>query len=366
VPLDSSLACPTARFDPRVDHPLAALTTLNLGGSAAYYVEVAQRDELHEALAWARARELAVGILGGGSNLIVGDAGFAGLVVRMATRGVELTRDEQSATLTVQAGESWDDLVSLAVDEGLSGIECLSGIPGSVGATPIQNVGAYGQEVSDVVLAVEVLERSTGLTSWLPASECEFGYRASRFKRDPTRFVVLAVRFVLPQGAPQVPRYSELARTLAVRSAAPTLRDIQQAVRSLRANKGMLIEPGWQRSAGSFFTNPIVSADDAARVEREARAQDLLVAGETMPRFAASNDRVKLAAAWLIERSGIKKGLQRGPVGISTQHALALVHYGGGTTRDLLSLATEIQQQVHATFAISLEIEPVRWDAAPL
>ncbi|MEY4513695.1 MAG: hypothetical protein RLZZ450_5817 [Pseudomonadota bacterium] len=349
-------------FDPRVDHPLAALTTLGLGGPAAYFVEVTGREELHEALAWAHARELAVGILGGGSNLVVADGGFAGLVVRIATRGVEVTRDPHQATLTVQAGESWDDLVSLAVHEGFAGIECLSGIPGSVGATPIQNVGAYGQEVSDVVSAVEVLDRHTDSTAWLSASECEFGYRDSRFKRDPARFVVLAVRFALSLSAPQVPRYSELARTLAVRSGTPTLRDIQQAVRSLRANKGMLIEPGWQRSAGSFFTNPVVSADQAARVEREARDKNLLVDDEAMPRFVAPNERVKLAAGWLIEKSGIKKGLQRGPVGVSTQHALALVHYGGGTTRDLVSLATEIQQQVRATFSIALQIEPVCWD----
>ena len=229
------------------DRPLAALTTLGLGGSAAHFVEAADRATLDEALAWARTNELPVGILGGGSNLVVGDAGFAGLVVRIATHGIELTRDERHATLTVQAGESWDDLVALTISEDLCGIECLSGIPGSVGATPIQNVGAYGQEISDVVLAVEVLDRSTGATSWLLASECEFGYRESRFKRDPSRFVVLAVRLKLNIGQPQVPRYSELARTLAVRSATPTLRDIQQAVRSLRANKGMLIEPGWQR-----------------------------------------------------------------------------------------------------------------------
>lgn len=350
---------------PRVDYPLAALTTLGLGGPAAFFVEITQRDELHEALAWAQTRELAVGVLGGGSNLVVGDAGFPGLVVRIATRGVDLKDHEGHVTLTVQAGESWDDLVSLAVREGLSGVECLSGIPGSVGATPIQNVGAYGQEVSDVVQAVEVLDRSTGTIVWLAADDCEFGYRASRFKRDPGRFVVLAVRFALSRREPEVPRYSELARTLAVRSAAPTLRDIQQAVRSLRANKGMLIEPGWQRSAGSFFTNPLVSADDAARVERRAREHKLLGDGETMPRFATQDDRVKLAAAWLIERSGVQKGLQRGPVGVSTQHALALVHYGGGSTRDLISLATEIRQRVHETFAIHLEVEPVCWDAAP-
>jgi UDP-N-acetylmuramate dehydrogenase len=346
----------------RVDHPLAALTTLGLGGPAAHFVEATRREDLYEALAWARTRELPVGILGGGSNLVVGDAGFAGMVVRIATSGVELTRGDGHATLTAQAGESWDDLVSLAIQEDLVGIECLSGIPGSVGATPIQNVGAYGQEVSDVVQAVEVFDRELGSSSWLLANECEFGYRDSRFKRDPGRFVVLSVRFKLQQGQPQVPRYSELARTLAVRSHAPTLRDIQQAVRSLRANKGMLIEPGWQRSAGSFFTNPVVSVSEADRVEREARARDLLQDGEAMPRFAAPNDRVKLAAAWLIERSGIKKGLQRGPVGVSTQHALALVHYGGGSTRDLMALATEIQQHVVATFAVALNIEPVRWD----
>lgn len=345
------------------DEPLAPLTTLGLGGAAAHFVEVSDRDTLREALRWARERELAVGLLGGGSNLVIGDAGFAGLVVRVATRGLELVRQGERATLIAQAGESWDDIVDLAVREELVGIECLTGIPGSVGATPIQNVGAYGQEVSEVIEAVEVLDTEDESIAWLPASACGFGYRTSRFKREPGRFVVLAVRLSLRSGGAPVLRYGELARALSARSAAPSLRDVQQAVRALRASKGMLIEPGWQRSAGSFFVNPVVSDAEAERVCDLARASGLIARAEEMPRFAAGSGSAKLAAGWLIEKSGISKGMQRGAVGVSTVHALALVHYHGGRTRDLMALASEIQQQVERTFGIALQIEPVCWNA---
>jgi UDP-N-acetylmuramate dehydrogenase len=339
--------------------PLAPLTTLGLGGPAAQLVQADTRETVREALSLAERESWPVAILGGGSNLVIADAGFPGLVLRMATQGIELTREGERATLTAQAGESWDDLVALAVREELAGIECLSGIPGSVGATPIQNVGAYGQEVSDVIDAVEVLDRADDSLAWLSASECAFGYRDSHFKRDPSRYVVLAVRFSLRAGAAPTLRHGELTRTLAARSSTPTLRDVEQAVRSLRANKGMLIEPGWPRSVGSFFVNPLVDASEAERVQQHARTLGRDAAD--MPRYPATDGRVKLSAAWLIEQAGIRKGLQRGPVGVSTLHALALVHYGGGSTRDLLALATEIQQQVDSRFGIRLQIEPVRW-----
>lgn len=338
------------------ERSLAPLTTLGLGGAAARFVEADTREVLFEALALGEGLGLDVRVLGGGSNLVVADDGVPGLVVRMATRGIALERSASHAALTAEAGESWDALVERAVREGLFGVECLTGIPGTVGATPIQNVGAYGQEVSDVIEAVEVLDRQRRQTHWLAAADCGFGYRTSRFKREPARFVVLAVRFRLQtEGLPRV-RYAELARALAG-DPRPSLRTVQQTVRALRAQKGMLIEPGWEASAGSFFTNPIVSEDEAARVAQVASERGF---GD-VPRHDGGAGRVKLAAGWLIERSGIAKGMRRGVVGVSRHHALALVHHGGGSTRALLDLASEIQQQVYCTFGVQLEIEPVRW-----
>jgi UDP-N-acetylmuramate dehydrogenase len=340
---------------------LAPLTTLGLGGPARHFVEVSERATLLDALRWAAQAGERVGVLGGGSNLVVADAGFTGLVVRMATRGVELVRDGATATLTVQAGEPWDDVVGLAIDEHLAGLECLTGIPGLAGATPIQNVGAYGQEVSDTLEAVEVLERATLHTSWLAADECAFGYRDSRFKHEPERFIVLAARFRLRvSGAPTV-RYPELSRALG--SATPSLREVATTVRALRRAKSMVLDPADENfhSAGSFFMNPIVSAAEAERVRSVATTHGLVAQPGEMPAFAAGEGRVKLAAGWLIERSGTAKGLRRGNVGISTKHALALVHHGGGTTTELLDLAREVSERVHTLFGVTLEIEPVRW-----
>ncbi len=342
---------------------LAPLTTLGLGGLARYFVEATEREQVREALMWAVAQELDVGILGGGSNLLVGDGGFPGLVVRVATRGLELTRSDGYATLVAQAGESWDDVVELSVSEGLAGLECLAGIPGSTGATPIQNVGAYGQEVSEVIEAVEVLDRADGSFAWLPASACAFAYRASRFKRQPGRFVVLAVRFRLRSDGVPCLRYREVAQALASGESGPSLRDVQRAVRALRSHKGMLIEPGWEPSAGSFFTNPVVAPEQAARVVELALARGLVVRADEVPSFPTAEGAVKLAAAWLIERAGIAKGLRRGAFGVSARHALALVHHGGGTSGELLAFAAEIQEQVKRTFDITLSLEPVCWYA---
>jgi UDP-N-acetylmuramate dehydrogenase len=344
------------------DRPLAPLTSIGLGGPAAHFVEVDTREQLREALAWARQNGRAVGVLGGGSNLIVGDAGFDGLVVHIALRGLELARSDDRATVTVQAGEPWETVVELAIDEQLSGVECLTGIPGSTGATPIQNVGAYGQEVSDVIDAVEVLDRQRDTIAWLTPEACEFGYRDSRFKRAPERFVVLAVRFRLSTHAPTAPRYAELVRALAQRSIAPDLRTIQQTVRALRKQKGMLIDAGFVPSAGSFFTNPIVTRAEAERLIDRALASGVITARHEVPQFAVDAERVKLAAGFLIERAGIIKGSRLGAVGISEHHALALVHHGGGSTRDLMALATKIQLQVDHVFGVTLQIEPVRWN----
>jgi UDP-N-acetylmuramate dehydrogenase len=342
-------------FAPAASVQLAPFTTLGLGGPAEHFVEVQDRATLLEALRWAEREQLRVGVFSGGSNLVVPDAGFPGLVLRMATRGVELVRSGDEAELTAQAGETWDDVVALSLAEDLAGFECLTGIPGSTGATPIQNVGAYGQEVSDTLVAVEVLERASLHTSWIDARDCAFSYRDSRFKHEPERFIVLAVRFRLRAGGAPSVRYPELLRALSLKHAKPGLRDVAETVRGLRAQKSMLLDAHDEnrRSAGSFFMNPIVSAQEAERVVQRALLAQIIQKREEMPSFAADEGRVKLAAGWLIERAGMHKGLRRGAVGISSKHALSLVHHGGGTTSELLALAAEVRAAVQQTFGVS-------------
>lgn len=334
--------------------PLAPFTTLELGGPARHFAEAADEGGVVEALRWADGRKLPVAILGGGSNLVVSDAGFDGLVVRIATRGLRFETSGGEATATAAAGEPWDALVAAAVGRGLGGVECLSGIPGLVGATPIQNVGAYGQEVAETIRAVRVLERGAWQTRELSPDDCGFGYRDSAFKRDPARFVVLAVTFGLRPGATPALRYRELAETLAA-DAHPTLADTRAAVLALRAKKSMLVTAGDpnRRSVGSFFMNPIVDAKQSEAVA--ARAGD---DGARMPRWPMGDGRVKLSAGWLIERAGIAKGLRRGPVGVSSAHALALVHHGGGTAAALIALAQEIREAVRIRFGVTLVPEP--------
>jgi len=334
--------------------PLAPFTTLELGGPARHFVDAADEGAVVEALRWADGRKLPVVILGGGSNMVVSDAGFDGLVVRIATRGVRFETSGGEATVTAAAGEPWDALVAEAVGRGLGGVECLSGIPGLVGATPIQNVGAYGQEVAETIRVVRVLERGSGQMRALSPEECGFGYRESSFKRDPARFVVLAVTFGLRPGAAPALRYRELAESLAA-DAHPTLAAARATVLALRAKKSMLVIAGDpnRRSVGSFFMNPILEATQAEAVAARA-GED----GARMPRWPASDGRVKLSAGWLIERAGVTKGLRRGPVGVSSAHALALVHHGGGTTDALIALAQEIREAVRTRFGVTLVPEP--------
>jgi UDP-N-acetylmuramate dehydrogenase len=290
-------------------------------------------------------------VLAGGSNVVVADSGFPGTVVRVLTRGVQ----HDGERLEVQAGEPWDELVADCVERGLAGFECLSGIPGSTGATPIQNVGAYGQEVAETVESVRVLDRASGQIVELTAAECGFRYRGSIFKyRD--RHVVLAVTFRLRESPVSGPlRYAELARALGVPvgGTAP-LGEVREAVLALRRGKGMVIDPGDPDSvsAGSFFTNPILEPDGFARLQ--ARAGDL-----DPPAFPEPDGRIKTSAAWLIERAGFTKGYGHGRVGISSKHTLALVNRGGATTAELIALAREIAAGVQARFGVSLAPEPV-------
>jgi UDP-N-acetylmuramate dehydrogenase len=348
------------------DVPLAPRTTFGLGGAAARYLEIEDDDALVGALQLARAERLPVFVLGGGSNVVVADDGFAGVVLAMRTRGVQLTREGDRVLVRAAAGEIWDALVERTVDEGLAGLECLSGIPGRVGATPIQNVGAYGQEVEQTIVAVDVLDRETLARATLSREECRFAYRHSIFKEpEGARWIVTAVTFALRASAPGPVRYGELAKALAELGASPSARQVRETVIALRRAKSMVWDPDDpnRRSAGSFFTNPIVTRAQADRLIDDAVATGLVQRREEVPVFAAPDDasgpRVKLSAGWLIERAGFARGTRRGAVGLSTKHALCLVHHGGGRTADLLAFAREIVAGVRARFGVELTPEPV-------
>jgi UDP-N-acetylmuramate dehydrogenase len=342
------------------DVSLAPLTTLRLGGSARSLVTASTTDELVEAVHAADAASEPLLVLAGGSNVVIADEGFDGTVVRIATSGVRIDdAGEGRARVRVAAGEDWDALVALLVGDGFAGIECLAGIPGSVGATPIQNVGAYGQEVSATLESVRVLDRSSGEIGELAAADCGLRYRSSRFKRSD-RHVVLEVAFVLERSPRSQPiAYAELARSLGVTTGDRVpLAAAREAVLALRRGKGMVLDPAdhdtW--SAGSFFTNPVLSPD--AFEAFEERVRERLGNDGSPPRFGADGD-VKTSAAWLIERAGFSRGDRRGEIAISGKHALALTNRGGGTARGLVAFATEIAQRVESQFGVLLEPEPV-------
>jgi UDP-N-acetylmuramate dehydrogenase len=330
---------------------LAPYTTLGLGGPARAFVAAESAEEIVELVAAADRAGEPVLVLGGGSNLVVSDEGFDGLVVSVASRGVEVDGDR----ITVQAGEGWDALVVRAVSEGRSGIECLSGIPGRVGATPIQNVGAYGQSVSQTIVRVRVYDRVTGTLSDLDARECGFAYRHSVLKEDLGRYIVLAVTYELPEGGMSGPvAYEELAARLGVAlgERAP-LAEVRAAVLELRRGKGMVLDAGDPdtRSAGSFFTNPLLSGPEAAALELRSPG---------FPRWDMPDGSVKVPAAWLIENAGFPKGYRRGPARISTKHTLAMTNPElAATTTDLLDLAREVRDGVWEKFGVTLVNEPV-------
>jgi UDP-N-acetylmuramate dehydrogenase len=340
--------------------PLAPLTTFGLGGPAQLFAELSDTADVAAVLGWAKARNLPVFILGGGSNLVVADEGFPGLVLHVRTRGLHWTQSHGEVRVEAQAGEAWDDVVAAAVGRDAAGIECLSGIPGTIGAAPVQNIGAYGQEVAETIRGVRVLDRDTLGTRNLDPGDCGFGYRTSLFKREPGRFVILGVTFGLVQGGRPALRYAELAAAFSGH-ANPSLADVRQTVLALRRKKSMVLDQADpnRHSAGSFFTNPVVSADLAAEIAHRAVAAGFVQKPEEMPKFPLADGQVKLAAGWLIERAGLSKGFRMGPVGISSRHALALVHHGGGTTADLLRLALHVRTTVFDRFGIALSPEPV-------
>jgi len=347
----------------REQEPLAQHTTLGLGGPARYFHECTTEAELREALTWARERRLRVQIMGGGSNLVVVDAGFPGLVLKLAIGGIALRETTQGVELTAAAGVEWDALVRQVVERGWTGIECLSGILGTVGATPIQNVGAYGQEIAETLVSVRCLERA-GLTEVVfPRDQCEFAYRSSRFKsRDHDHYIVLDITLRLYRDRLPQLRYAELAQ--AVRhhgelerlAPADAVSVVRNTVLELRRRKSMVLDPTDPngRSVGSFFMNPVLSADAFERLVHRWGAEG---EGDGIPTFPADG-RVKVPAAWLIEHAGFGRGYRRGGVGISTRHALALVNHGG-TTAELLALAEAIERAVYERFGVRLEREPV-------
>jgi len=329
-------------------------TTLRLGGPAKAWVRAETEAELIEAVSAADAAGEPVLVHGGGSNVVVADEGFPGTVVEVATRGITSDLDDDvdascsGATVKVAAGEPWDPFVALAVERRWSGVEALAGIPGYVGATPIQNVGAYGQEVSQTIATVRVWDRKLRGVRTFAAADCGFGYRTSRFKQDPGRHVVLDVTFQLPLGTYGAPlAYAELARTLNLEVGQRALiESVREGVLALRTRKGMVLDPAdhdtW--SAGSFFTNPVVAPDAVP---------------EGAPAWPQPDGAVKTSAAWLIEHAGFGKGYGNDSVSLSTKHTLALTNRGSATTDDLLVLARELRDGVREKFGITLVNEPV-------
>ena len=345
----------------RENVPLAPMTTLGIGGAARFFADCTSVEALAAGVAWARANALPVFVLGGGSNLVVADDGFAGLVLRVAIRGIEARVDDDDAIITAGAGEEWDAFVAYTIKGNLAGLECLSGIPGRIGATPMQNVGAYGQETSETLQSVEALDLETGKLARFDQSECEFGYRASRFKgRDKGRYVIARVSYRLKPGGKPAVRYAELQRYLAENGAtAPTLAQVRDAVIAIRRRKAMVLDPSDMdsRSVGSFFMNPVVTEEAFERIQ--STAAHFIKNTEAMPAFPSPDHRVKLSAAWLIERAGIHRGTIHGNVGTSTKHALAIINRGNGTAREVVELCGIIQSRVRDTFGVELTPEPV-------
>jgi UDP-N-acetylmuramate dehydrogenase len=339
--------------------PMAPYTTFRIGGPARWFVEAASEDEIVEATAWARDHGLALFVLGGGSNLLVSDAGFDGLVLRVGLRGIAQRPAGQPGKRIYRAaaGEDWDSFVERTVQDNCAGIECLAGIPGTVGGTPVQNVGAYGQEVASSIERVRVFDLNENIFIDFSAAECGFEYRRSRFNSaDRGRYIVTRVDYCLtPRGAPTL-RYPDLQR--AIQSTAhegkqPTVAEVATVVRQVRKGKGMLLVEGDPdcRSAGSFFKNPVVTEEQVKQVAAASTKEP--------PRFPAEAGRLKLPAAWLIEQAGFAKGYTLGPAAISSRHTLALINRGGATAQDVLALAGQISAAVEARFGIYLEMEPV-------
>jgi UDP-N-acetylmuramate dehydrogenase len=337
--------------------PLAPLTTLGVGGSAKFFVRARSVPEVEQAVKFASSRSLELFVLGGGSNLVVSDRGFNGLVVQVAIDGIKESRREGQAFFDCGAGVNWDEFVAFSIACGCGGVECLSGIPGSVGGTPVQNVGAYGQDVSETIVSVLAYDLKENRVCQLGKAECGFGYRSSIFNsNERRRYVILLVTFELRNGAEPALRYADLQKRFAGRPAKPSLAEVRDAVLEIRAGKGMLISPGDpdSHSAGSFFKNPVLGVEEFSLLSQKAAAR-----GTQVPSYPALSQRSKVSAAWLVENSGFHKGYQKGAVAISNKHALAIVNRGGATAAEVIALRDEIQSKVATTWGVSLDTEPV-------
>src|ERR1700730_5826854 len=340
--------------------PLAPLTTLQVGGSARYFAELRREDEVREAAQIAKTRELALFVLGGGSNLVVADSGWPGLALRVAIGGITTKTDDAASNavlFSVGAGVEWDDFVAQTVVQNCAGVECLSGIPGSVGGTPVQNVGAYGQEVSDTIESVRALDLNEDRIVVLPNPACGFRYRTSIFNtRERGRYIILRVDYRLKRGGAPSLKHDDLQKHFAERKTPPSLVEIRAAVREIRRSKGMLIVPGDEdcRSAGSFFKNTVLSEAQFKDLAERAESKELEI-----PSYPALDAQRKVSAAWLVEHSGFAKGHAVGPAGISHKHALALINRGEANASDIFGLKDEIQRGVQKAWGILLEPEPV-------
>lgn len=342
-------------MDFRQHVPLAPYTTFEIGGPATWFAEAASEADIEAAIDFAGTRGLRLFVLGGGSNVLISDAGFGGLVLRIALRGIL----QQGSMLSAAAGEDWDGLVARSVEAGLAGLECLSGIPGTVGGTPVQNVGAYGQEVSRTIQRVRAFDRVERRWVELSNQECGFAYRRSRFNHGPDRdrFIVSRVVYELTKNTPPAVTYADLKHYFKNQAIAePSLQQVREAVLHIRLGKGMVVtaDNPERRSAGSFFKNPVVASSALARVADAAGVPEAEV-----PRYPAGQDSIKLPAAWLLEHAGFVKGYRHGAAAVSKRHTLALTNQGSATAADIIALRDAIQSRVHELFGISLEPEPV-------
>jgi len=336
---------------------LAPLTTLGVGGPARYFAEARSEADIREAVAFAKSHGLSLFVLGGGSNLLVADSGFPGLVLKIGIRGISQYSEGRLELFDSAAGEDWDALVERTVNANCAGLECLSGIPGTVGGTPVQNVGAYGQDVSETISAVRALDLNSSEIVELSRDDCLFTYRSSRFNGiDRGRFIITRVIFSLHPGAEPKLEYADLRKFFAEREDRPSLQETRDAVRQIRRSKAMLIVEGDEdaRSAGSFFKNPVIDLAQYESIVSEAAE-----GGVTVPKYPAGTGKVKVPAAWLVEQSGLHKGFALGPVGISRKHALAIVNRGGAMAADIVALKERIQASVRDRFNIQLQPEPV-------
>jgi UDP-N-acetylmuramate dehydrogenase len=337
--------------------PLAPYTTLGIGGQARFLAEARSPEDVRELVSYAEAHDLKLFVMGGGSNLVVSDLGWTGIILHVKIEGILQYSDGGRVVFEAGAGENWDTFVAATIRTNFGGLECLSGIPGMVGGTPIQNVGAYGQEVADTIVSVTALDRENGEIREIPSAACGFAYRSSMFNsthRD--RYIVLRVAYSLLHNAPPKIDYADLQKVFANRPKPPSLQEVRDAVRKIRASKGMLLVDGDPdvHSAGSFFKNPVVTLERFLQLDAEMKARGL-----QFPSYMAGEGHCKLSAAWLVEKAGFHKGYVHGNVGISSKHTLAIINRGGAKASEVVSFMNVIRDTVYSRFQVDLQPEPV-------